>query len=216
MFKFVENKIQSHYQPKNNCKIYYLLHLFYILNALSLFQRMLVCFYFLRSLHSTEYFAYDHLLEQLYSLGIDDGYLYLAFSPVIIFFTHIHWVVHLMCEKHSAKLFQVWCFIYRSLMESFEVFALNNLALYSEDSWSFAKETKKRKQFLLMRSLKQIGFVASVKRRKSRKNVNFTTPKYNHAQQLVALWLTLEGMLLYMIFSSTLKLNVSVCKIIFC
>ena len=117
MFKFLENRIRSHYQQRKNSKIYNLFHFFYILNALSLFLRMLACFYFLRSLHSTEYFAYDHLLEQLYKLGIDDGYLYLAFSPVIIFFTHIHWVVHLMCEKHSAQLFQVWCFIYRSLME---------------------------------------------------------------------------------------------------
>lgn len=200
IFKFVQRKSRLfNCQNEPDFFISFLPHFLYIFNALGFFSRMFTCFYCLRVLHFTEYFArYDRIMGELVNLGIDDGYLFLAFTPLVLFFIYIHWTVHLTGSSENS--IQVWSFIYNSLVPAFEAFCEENCDLFqSANNWAFVWKNKRQKQYFMIRFLKFIGFEAT---RKKRKRQNLIELK--NSVRLVTLWLILEAFLLYLVYSSKL------------
>lgn len=200
---------------KKQCKLYDVqqlpvvgpLHLLVIISSLMYFIRILICVYFLAIRHSTSYLEYDQLLGQLYSLGIVDYYIFLAFSPMVLFFLYLHMTLHFPAKSERNVVITCWRFINALLMASFTYFCDQN-SIYQ--NWRLAKKTKKVKKFFMFRLLRQIGFNCKGEMKSSRRkmtmviipnNANLKEEK-EQKRQLVSTWLGLEAAVVYFIFNS--------------
>lgn len=202
IFQFVEkNSKILDYQHKKVAFLHYL----YTVGSLFFCCRAVLAYYFLRICHTNKYFAYDQALGQLHKLGITDGNLYLAFSPLVFFFFYIHWKIH-PTSFNLPNLTRCWRFIYNVLVSSFDVFLERHFELYEKDSLKFALKKKNLKTYFLICFIQKIGFLKQSKnKRKVKKSTNITNKnsnEFNGCYRLVVTWLALEGMLIYLLFLS--------------
>ncbi len=201
LFQFVKKRYELNAEQKHS-KLSSL-HLLVIIGSTIYFIRILVAVYFLGTKHSTLYLAYDQLLGQLYNLGIVDYYLFLAFSPLILFFLYLHCTLYFPIKSDRNLVNCCWRFIYDILVASFSDFSEQNVIHLN---WRSAKETQNVKQFFMLKLLQQIGFnCKGEKKRKAMmflyKDSNLEKDKKNKVL-LVDTWLKLEAVVLYLIFNS--------------